>query len=162
MATKEAAEASGIPWWIGNFPLPPDKKRPCLIKPEQAHHTVYGQGKERISPRVYVSTDKILISDWTVPPGQTFNPPDIHAGDEPYYVLKGTATIVNPETGQVIEAKAGDAVLIPARCWHTVYNFTEEDLVIVAIIAGKVWEEGDIDTVSNYELEPKFFKADGR
>ena len=161
MADKKAADASGIPSWIGNLPFPPEEKRPCLIKPEQAHHTVYGFGKERISPRIYISTDKILMSDWTVPPGQTFSPPDIHAGDEPYYVLKGTATIVNPETGQVIEARAGDAVLIPARCWHTVYNFTDEDVVIVAIIAGKVWEEDDADIVTNYSLEPKFFKADG-
>ena len=59
----------------------------------------------------------------------------------------------------MIEAKEGDAVLIPARCWHTVYNFTDEDVVIVAIIAGKVWEDDDAETVSNYKLEPKFFKA---
>ena len=147
---------SGIPAWIGNTPFPPDKKTPAHI-PSPAVVTVYGLGDERISPQVWVSTDKILISKWTVPPGQSFKPADIHGGDEPYYILEGVASIVNHETGQVTEAKAGDCVLIPANCWHLVYNFTDEPMTIIAIIAGKVWEEGQKETVEQDEVEPNYY-----
>jgi mannose-6-phosphate isomerase-like protein (cupin superfamily) len=160
MGKDKEGQKSSAESWIGKFPFPPDKKRPCLVRPSDAHHTIYGQGKERISPRIYMSTDKILMSDWSVPPGQSFYPPDIHAGDEPYYVLKGTATVVNHETGQAIEAHEGDVVLVPAKCWHAVYNFTDDDVVIAAIIAGKVWEKGDEALVSEYKQKPRFLKAD--
>lgn len=53
------------------------------------------------------------MSEWTVLPGQTSQPPGIHFGDEPYYILKGRPTIVNPEAGRCIQAKEGDVVLIP-------------------------------------------------
>ena len=142
--------------WIGTTPFPPDKKKPMLIR-EPAVVTVYGIGDERISPQVWVSTDKILISQWTVPAGQSFQPADIHAGDEPYYVAEGTATIVNHETGQVTVAKAGDCMLIPAGTWHLVHNFTEEPVRIIAIIAGKVWEEGQKEAVEQAAVEPRYY-----
>ena len=147
---------SGLPAWIGNTPFPPEEKRPTHI-PAPSMVTVYGIGDERISPQVWVSTDKILISQWTVPAGQSFKPADIHGGDEPYYVAEGVATIVNHETGQVTEAKAGDCLLIPANCWHLVYNFTTEPVRIIAIIAGKVWEEGQKETVEQDEVEPNYY-----
>ncbi|MCL5985620.1 MAG: cupin domain-containing protein [Actinobacteria bacterium] len=156
--SDKSKDSSGIPSWMGNHPFPPDKKRPVLINKKDEVITVYGSGKEKISPHIAISTDKILISTWHVPPGQTFQPPDIHSGDEPYYVLKGTATVVNPETGQVVEANEGDAVLIPAKCWHQVYNFTEEDLIIVAIIEGKIWEIEDIDSVSGFKFKQVVLK----
>lgn len=157
MAKKEK---SGIPEWIGNTPFPPNKKKPTLVT-EPSVVTVYGMGNERISPRVWVSTDKILISEWVVPPGQSFKPADIHGGDEPYYVAEGIATIVNHETGQVTEAKEGDCMLIPANCWHLVYNFTDEPVRIVAIIAGKVWEEGQKEEVEQQEVKPRYYNAGG-
>ena len=147
---------SGLPAWIGNTPFPPDKKKPCLVA-EPPVVTVYGIGDERISPRIWVSTDKILISEWTVPPGQSFKPADIHGGDEPYYIAEGVASVVNHETGQVIEAKAGDCLLIPANCWHLVYNFTKDPVRIIAIIAGPVWEEGQKETVEQDAVEPKYY-----
>ena len=147
---------SGLPAWIGNTPFAPDKKKPVLVA-EPSVVTVYGIGDERISPRIWVSTDKILISEWSVPPGQSFQPADVHGGDEPYYVAEGTATIVNHETGQVTEAHAGDCVLIPAYCWHLVHNFTDEPVRIVAIIGGSVWDEGMEDTVEQDAIEPKYY-----
>ena len=153
------ADKGGIPAWIGNTPFPPDRKEPTLIK-EALVITVYGIGDERISPRIWVSTDKILISEWIVPPGQSFKPADIHGGDEAYYIAEGRPTIVNHETGQAIEAKAGDCLLIPANCWHLVYNFTEEPVRIVAIIEGPVWEEGQMEEVENQEVEPNYYQND--
>jgi mannose-6-phosphate isomerase-like protein (cupin superfamily) len=152
---------AGLPDWAGNHPFPPDKKRPALIKKEDEVVTVYGAGREKISPRIFASTDKILMSSWVVPPGQTFEPPDIHSGDEQYYVLRGRPTIVNPETGQAIQAKPGDAAFIPAKSWHCVYNFTEEEVEIVAIIEGAMWDKEDIGKVSRFTLKTIRYKGQG-
>ena len=67
---------------------------------------------------------------------------------------------MNPETGQCIQDEAGDAILIPAKCWHTVYNFTKEAATIVAIIEGPMWDESDIELVSDYKLEAVNYKVD--
>ena len=150
----------GLPDWAGCHPFTPDKKRPVVLDEKNDVITVYGSGREKISPRIFASTDKILMSLWTVPPGQTFQPPDIHSGDEPYYILKGRPTIVNPENGQCIQAKEGDVVLIPAKCWHTVYNFTEEEATIIAIIEGPMWDESDIELVSGFKLKPVGYKSE--
>ena len=146
--------------WAGSHPFPPDKKKPTILDPGNDVVTVYGSGREKISPRIFASTDKILMSVWTVPPGQTFQPPDIHSGDEPYYILEGRPTIVNPETGQCIQAEEGDVVLIPAKCWHTVYNFTDKAATIVAIIEGEPWDEEDAEMVTNYKLKPVKYKSE--
>ena len=151
---------AGLPDWAGSHPFIPDKKKPVVLDEKNDVVTVYGAGREKISPRIFASTDKILMSVWTVPPGQTFQPPDIHSGDEPYYILKGRPTIVNPETGQCIQAKEGDVVLIPAKCWHTVYNFTEEEATIIAMIEGPMWDESDIELVSDFKLKPLGYKSD--
>lgn len=151
---------AGLPDWAGNHPFPPDKKKPVLLKKEDEVVTVYGAGREKISPRIFASTDKILMSSWVVPPGQTFEPPDIHSGDEPYYILRGKPTIVNPETGQVIQASAGDAVLIPAKSWHCVYNFTDEDVEIIAIIEGPMWDSEDLEQVTDFTLKTVRYKGE--
>jgi len=121
-------EKSNIPWWANKYPFPPEEKKPALIRQEDEIYSNYGKGNDRITCEIFISTDKILMSARIVPPGQSFQPPDIHTGDEPYYVLKGVASVYNPETGQLVEAKAGDAVLMPAGCWHVVYNFGEDDV----------------------------------
>ncbi|MCL5070759.1 MAG: cupin domain-containing protein [Actinobacteria bacterium] len=151
---------AGLPDWAGVHPFTPDKKKSTILDPKNDVITVYGSGREKISPRIFASTDKILMSSWTVPAGQTFQPPDIHSGDEPYYVLKGRPTIFNPETGQCIQAKEGDAILIPAKTWHSVFNFTTEEVVIVAIIEGPMWDESDIELVSSFKLKTIKYKGD--
>ena len=162
MSSKENKKdvPQGWPAWAGNHPFPPDKKRPVLITSDKEVTTIYGTGRDRISPRIFISTDKILLSEWIVPPGGTFSPPDIHSGDEPYYVRKGVATIVNPETGQTLEVPEGDAVLIPAKSWHQVYNFTEQDVDIIAIIEGNMWDEADTEAVTDFTLKAKFYKGE--
>lgn len=156
---NDKKKPAGLPGWAGNHPFPPDKKKPMVLHENDDIITVYGSGREKISPRLYASTDKILMSVWNVPPGQTFQPPDIHSGDEPYYILKGRPTIVNPETGQCTQAEQGDVILIPAKCWHTVYNFTDKEVAIIAIIEGPLWDESDIEMVTNFKLKTVKYKS---
>jgi mannose-6-phosphate isomerase-like protein (cupin superfamily) len=51
-------------------------------------------------------------------------------------------------------------VLIPAKCWHCVYNFTEEDVEIIAIIEGPMWDEDDIEMVSDFKLKAVHYKQE--
>lgn len=151
-------DKNNIPWWANRFPFPPDQKKPALIRQHDEIYSNYGKGNTRITCEIFISTDKILMSAWVVPPGQSFQPPDIHTGEEPYFVLKGVATVNNPETGQVVEAKAGEAVLMPAHCWHVVYNFGEEDMYLCAIIEGKPWSPEAMRWVEEANLKPVGYK----
>ena len=151
-------EKNNIPWWANKFPFPPDQKKPALIRQQDEIYSNYGKDNNRITCEIFISTDKILMSAWVVPPGQSFQPPDIHTGEEPYFVLKGVATVNNPETGQVVEAKAGEAVLMPANCWHVVYNFGEEDMYLCAIIEGKPWSPEAMKWVEEAKLKTIGYK----
>jgi mannose-6-phosphate isomerase-like protein (cupin superfamily) len=150
---------SKIPEWVGNLPFRPDAKKPVRIDSSDMGETaIYGEGTQRICCHTYISTDNILLSNWIVPPGQSFQPPDIHSGDEPYYVLYGEAHVFNPETGQLVSAKGGDVIFIPRKTWHQVYNFSDKDVMIIAIIAGKPWEQEDMDKVAKTGVKPVFYK----
>ena len=151
-------EKSNIPTWANKYPFPPDKKKPAIIRQEDEVYNNYGIGDEKITVEVFISTDNILLSAWIVPPGQSFQPPDIHTGDEPYYVLKGVASVCNPETGQLVEAEAGSVVFIPAGCWHSTYNFGEEDMYLCAIIEGKPWSPEAMKLVEEAKLKPAGYK----
>ena len=51
---------AGLPDWAGTHPFTPDKKKPAILDPKNDVITVYGSGREKISPRIFASTDKIL------------------------------------------------------------------------------------------------------
>ena len=97
-----------VPNHHGRFPFPPDKKRSALLKREMRMPRLYGKGQNFIATYTCASTNKIHVSTFTILPGKFFDPPDIHVGDEVYYITKGKAQIFNPETGEVLNAKKGD------------------------------------------------------
>jgi len=102
---------------------------------------------------VYVSTDKITVCTMDIGPGGFFDPPDYHPGDEAYYVLNGVITQFNPLTGQAIRVKAGESLLIPKGALHSAYNFEQEPVRVIAVIAPKIVEDQlfptDIPKVKN-------------
>ena len=159
MKKNDKQETAKIPAWMGNHPFPPNKKKPFLITKDLVLSTVYGIGPNRVAPQIYVSTDKILMSHFIVAPGGHFDPPDIHVTDEPYYILKGTITLVNPELGEALEVKAGDAAWVPAGGWHVAYNFGEEEAIVIAVIAGKVWDETKLGSAIEFTGVPQFLKT---
>jgi gentisate 1,2-dioxygenase len=89
---------------------------------------------------MYCSTDELNVGVYQLAPGSHFVPVDIHSGDEFYYILKGTVTVLNPDIGQVIEVGKGEAALLPKGCAHKAYNFTNEDAMILCVIVPKIWE----------------------
>jgi mannose-6-phosphate isomerase-like protein (cupin superfamily) len=66
---------------------------------------------------------------------------------------------VNPETGETIEVKAGEAAWIPAGGWHVAFNFGEEEAIVIAIIAGKIWDEDAMGSAIEFTGKPQYLKA---
>ena len=145
---KGSHESEQTPKWLGNIPFPPGQKEPCILSRENAKVIFYGSGKEKICVTIYCSTDRVLLSEWEVPPGQSFQPADIHSGDETYYILEGVLTEADHTTGQVIEVKQGELIHIPARTWHNAYNFTDKKLHLLNPAEGGMWAGDDLEQVS--------------
>ena len=91
---------------------------------------------------------------FAVPAGCWFDPGD-HPNTEPYYILKGTLHLSNPDTSDVVELHAGDASNIPAWAAHHGYNFGDEDCLIAWWVPGEMHTDLFKQKVENdtlYEL----------
>ena len=129
-----------LPDWIGNFPFPPDKKKPIVITRSQTKQFIYPDKPENSDFNWnYASTDKFFIAQYQLSPGVKFMPADVHTGDEVYYVVEGTLTMLNPETGEVHQVEENECYFIPLGGWHQGYNFTNKQTRIFLIIAPKIW-----------------------
>jgi mannose-6-phosphate isomerase-like protein (cupin superfamily) len=128
---------------FGRYPFPPDQKRPVHIRGELIYHFIYPLDQPRFSDLNYmfVSTDRFQVCSFQLGPGGVFEPPDVHWGDEVYYILDGTMTLENPMTGQCVQAKKGEVLFLPKFAWHKGYNFEQEIVRILAIIAPKAWQD---------------------
>lgn len=89
----------------------------------------------------YVMAQGLTVCTYELGPGGYFSPPDYHPGDEPYIVLEGTLTMLNNESGQVVRVKKGEGILLPKGAVHSGYNFENEKVRVLAMIAPKVVED---------------------
>lgn len=128
---------------FGNHPFPPDKKKPIHIRGELIRHFIYPAERPHFSDLnyLYVSTEKLTVGTWQLGPGGTYDPPDLHAGDEVYYVLDGVLTEHNPLLGEFIRVNKGEALLLPLHGYHKGYNFEQGIMRILYVIAPKIWED---------------------
>jgi len=130
-----------VPYWHGRHPFPPDKKEPMVITRDKiVRFLLYGKTTYTDMNWLYASTDKIHVGIYSIPPRGRFDPPDIHEGDEVYYMLEGTLSILNPESGSVHEVLPGEGLLIPTRCWHQGHNFGKEPVTGIWAIAPLMWD----------------------
>lgn len=90
---------------------------------------------------IYVSTDEFTVSWYTIAPGSHFSPADYHAGDEVYLVLEGTLTMLNSDTGQVVNLHKGEGLLMPMGTPHVGYNFGNTQTKTAAFLAPKIFAE---------------------
>ena len=155
---KKKTKKPFLPDWVGRLPFEPDKKRPAIIRPDMEVSTIYGNPPHQIAVHKYVSTDKLTCGDFVVPAGGYFAPPDIHPGDEFYYLLEGAATVFNPRTGEVYQLKQGEGFLIPGGVWHQVFNFGDKRVKILGTIAPAIWSEKDRGSEIEYPDKPGFYK----
>ncbi len=128
---------------FGNHPFPPNKKRPIHIRGDLIRHFIYPAERPHFSDLnyLYVSTDRLTVGTWQLGPGGTYDPPDLHAGDEVYYLLEGTLTEHNPLIGEFMRATKGEALLLPMHGYHKGYNFEQGIMRILYVIAPKIWED---------------------
>ena len=151
-----------VPEWVGRHPFPPDEKKPTLLTKETSIPRVYGKRPHQIATYLHVSTDKITCAEFSVAPGARFEPPDIHSGDEVYYILKGEAATLNVETGQVHIVKQGEMLLIPKGTWHQTYNFTEKTVTILCFFAPTIWSDDDRGISIEFLEKPVLYKGANR
>jgi mannose-6-phosphate isomerase-like protein (cupin superfamily) len=158
MSQENQEGKANVPSHHGRFPFPPEEKRPALLTPEMRMPRLYGKGQNLIATYTCASTDKIHVSTFTVLPGKWFDPPDIHVGDEVYYVLRGAAQAFNPETGEVTQLQEGDFVYIPAETWHQIWNFGDLEVVFINWIAPQLWSKDKRGTSIHFDKTPVFYK----
>ncbi|RUM08361.1 MULTISPECIES: cupin domain-containing protein [Rhizobium] len=151
-----------LPSYFGNFPHPPTDKKPVHLTRDAYKMFIYTGAKPYSSDLNYLlaSTDQQTTGIYQLAPGSNFDPADIHAGDEVYYVLEGTVHLLNPATGQTEELVEGDAVLIPKGAWHRGYNFSDKPAVILFCIAPRIWDESGPPTA--YDGPTRLYKHEGR
>lgn len=146
-----------LPDWVGRLPFPPEKKEPALIRPDMEVSTIYGNAPHQIPVHKYLSTDRLTCGDFIVPMGSFFDPPDVHPGDEFYYMLEGTGTVFNPQSGDAYQVRQGEAFLIRGQVWHQVFNFGAKDVKILGTIAPAIWSEEDMGSEIEYSNKARFY-----
>jgi quercetin dioxygenase-like cupin family protein len=110
---------------------------PTLIRYDQAIRSLWGdEDSGQVSDWFYVSSEEIHALVFALRPGGHYRHSEqyrtVYSGDVCYYVLQGTLTLHNPETGEVQVANAGEAAFFQTDAWHHGYNFGEQEL--------KIWE----------------------
>jgi mannose-6-phosphate isomerase-like protein (cupin superfamily) len=142
---------------MGRLPFPPESKRPVVITPDMEVTTIYGVEPHQILVQKFVSTDKITMGVFIVQPGQWFEPPGIHPADEFYYILAGTATVLEPSTGNTFQVCQGETFFIPKGTWHQVFNFEDRDVKILSTSAPVQYTADSLQSEMAPSVTPRFF-----
>jgi len=154
------SERQNIPQWIGNTPFPPDKKRACKITEDMYAQFLYGFETMQVENQVFASTDKVFMAEFTLPPGSHYEPAGYHLhGDECYYLLEGGAVAFNAETGETFSLGTGDAMLIPQRTRHQLFNMYDKRVVVIACVAPAIWADDGMGTIIPQVESPRFYKG---
>ena len=140
------------PWWYGNFPIfEGKKKKPVKISKDMEVVTSYGRDGNDIQANIFINTDKVMTSDYNMPPGAYLIPSGIHSNEEFYFIVKGEAVVLNPHNGEAVKAKSGETIIIPRGTLHAVHNFGEDDLYVISIAHilwdDEKWEKAQINSL---------------
>ncbi|MEE8886576.1 MAG: cupin domain-containing protein [Eubacteriales bacterium] len=133
----------GVKPYFQKYPAPKGQRKPCIQKSSDLVQFLYTEEFPETSDLNWLiaSTETMTVGEYQLSPGSHFEPADVHAGDEIYYVLKGQVTMFQPETGQVVEVNEGEGILMPKGAPHMGYNFQQEEAKMLFVIAPKMWEE---------------------
>jgi len=148
-----------VPSWHGRHPFSPDQKKPTVLTRDKIRlFLLYGKTAYTDLNWLFVSTDKLHAGIYQIPPGGRFDPPDIHAGDEVYYMLEGTVHVFNPSSGEVHLLNANEGLLIPENVWHQGHNVSNKYVRGIWAIAPLMWdlEKGP---PTEYPGKPKLFDS---
>lgn len=130
------------PWedlvqWYQRFPFGDAEPRLHKTTPDTAHFISWGpdaDGLHRTPNPIYYSTKAMTTGVFSLAPGDYFKPGN-HPNPETYWIRSGTLWLGNADTGQIVQLEPGDGLLIPAFQFHFGYNFGDETVEILFMIA---------------------------
>lgn len=127
--------------WHRRQPFGDGDSYPRVIAREDALFQSWSPAPGNSTPSwMYLSTPLLNSGVFSVQPGGWFDPGN-HPNPEPYYILKGTLHLSNPDVGDVVELSAGDASNIPAFEYHHAFNVGDEECVILWWVPGEMHTE---------------------
>ncbi len=127
--------------WHHRQPFDGVEQSPLLIGRQESLYQSWAPAPGNSTPSwMYVSTRRVNCGVFYIQPGGWFDPGN-HPGPEPYYILKGTLHLANPDTSGVIEVRVGDASNIPALAYHHAWNFGDEVCEILWWVPGEMHTE---------------------
>lgn len=79
------------PDYFCNYPFPRGERRPCMMRQGELKKFLYTEEFPETSDLNWLiaSTDQVTVGEYQLSPGSHFEPADVHAGDEIYYVMWG-------------------------------------------------------------------------
>jgi quercetin dioxygenase-like cupin family protein len=124
--------------WHHRQPFDGVEQFPCVIRPRDAYYLSWApEPGNSMATWVHVGTQRLNQGTFYVEPGHWFDAGN-HPNPEPYYVLRGSLMLSNPDTSDVVELKAGDAANIPALAFHHAWNVGEETCQILWWVPGEM------------------------
>ena len=83
--------------------------------------------------KILATTDKTQVGVMTLKPGGDSGPEDIHTGDQILYIIEGTARLV--VSSEDIRIQKGEALIIPTKAKHHIYNDGDTELFFLTMYA---------------------------
>lgn len=130
---------------IDKWPIPGpearEKKQIFVIKPDQTLEVIHGN-KKHILVSFAISNDFIHFGMMTIPSG-VISDPEVHKrGDEVFYVLEGSISVIITSANENksvsksrFEVNQGERFLIPEGIYHRYLNLSKEPVKLIFGIA---------------------------
>lgn len=114
--------------------------RPRLMRHNDVQRYFWGdETSGQIIDWYYRNSDKLILSMWSIAPGGWWRHSEEHKsfydGDECYYILAGSLTFHNPETGEVYVVNQGETLHFRGQTWHYGYNLGMQQTLILTSLA---------------------------
>jgi quercetin dioxygenase-like cupin family protein len=125
--------------------------KPTLFRYDPSNIVLWGDDtSHHVTDWMWGRGDKLFPVMFALRPGEFFKHSD-SAIDKDYrtiwkdqrvcYVLNGTFTTHNPETGEVHQASEGEGISFGPNTWWYGYNFTEKEVRVIELIYREEWGE---------------------
>src|SRR3954464_7371757 len=138
--------------WHHRQPFGDGEQVPRVITRADAPYSSWAPVPGNSTPSwIYVGTKRVNCGTFYVQPGGWFDPGN-HPNPEPYYILKGTLHLSNPDAGDVTGLRAGGASKLPALAYHHGFNFGDEEVVILWWVPGEMHTDDFKSKIQHNEL----------
>ena len=111
-------------------------REPRLLRYQDVPLVLWGDTTSgQVCDWFYATSDKIHFIMFSLRPGAYWRKSDavkpVWDPDVAFYVLQGSLTLHNPETGEVYVADQGETLHFREKTWHFGYNFTTRETLML-------------------------------